>query len=85
MDRFKMEDELINLSKISDDLKTIASQVIDGTLDRDDVFAALHGLSILHDARYAVAWDTFLQVFKIDQYADNCNYEDDPTEQYKWY
>lgn len=70
MDRFDMENELSNLNKISDDLKTIAGQVIDGTLDRDDVFAALHGLAILHEARYNVAWDTFLQVFKLDEYSD---------------
>lgn len=85
MDRFKMEDELINLNKISDDIKTIASQVIDGTLDRDDVFAALHGLAILHDARYAIAWDTFLQVFKIDQYAENCDCDDELTDPYSWH
>lgn len=70
MDRFDMENELINLNKISDDLKTIASQIINGTLDRDDVFSALHGLAILHDARYNVAWDTFLQVFNLEQYSD---------------
>lgn len=77
MDRFDMENELSNLNKISDDLKTIAGQVIDGTLDRDDVFAALHGLAILHEARYNVAWDTFLQVFKLDQYSDLHNEDDD--------
>jgi hypothetical protein len=70
MDRFDLENELTNLSKISDDIKTIASQVMDGTLDRDDVFAALHGLAILHDARYAIAWDIFLQVFKLEEYSD---------------
>lgn len=83
MDRFKMEDKLINLSKISDDLKTIAGQFADGTLDRDDVFAALHGLAILHDARYSEAWDTFLQTFKLDQYynEDDCN----ENQQSVWY
>lgn len=70
MDRFDLENELTNLSNISNDIKTIASQVIDGTLDRDDVFTALHGLAILHDARYAIAWDTFLQVFKLEGYSD---------------
>lgn len=70
MDRFDMEDKLINLGKISEDLKTIAGQVVDGSLDRDDVFAALHGLAILHDARFSEAWDTFLQVFKLEQYSD---------------
>ena len=70
MDRFNMENELINLSKISDDIKAIAAQIIDGTLDRDDAFTALHGIAILHDARSSIAWDTFLQVFKLEQYSD---------------
>lgn len=79
MDRFDMENELTNLNKISDDLKTIAYQLADGSLDKDDLFAALYGLSILHDARYAIAWDTFLQVFKLDEYSDLHN-EDDNTD-----
>jgi hypothetical protein len=86
MNRFDMENELTNLSKISDDIKTIAGQVIDGTLDRDDVFAALHGLAILHDARYSAAWDTFLQVFKLDEYADlGADSEDNPEDKSVWY
>lgn len=83
MNRFKMEDSLINLNKVNDDLKTIARQVVDGTLDRDDVFSALHGLAIIHEARFAEAWDVFLQTFKLEQYSNrdnNSNYSDDEPE-----
>lgn len=71
MDKYDLENELSGLRAIAEDIRMIANKVFDGSLDRDDVHSALHGLATLQELRYDKAFDTFTQVFSLDQYANH--------------
>lgn len=70
MDRFILEDKIALVNNVTDDLKTIASQIITGNIDQEEAFDALHGLIALQNCRHNELWDVFLQTFRLDQYAD---------------
>jgi len=69
MDRFDLEDKITALQSTVEEINTLSTMVLNG-LDRDDIASTLFGIRTLHEGRIAELFDTFIQVFKLDQYAD---------------
>jgi hypothetical protein len=69
MDRFDLEDKITALQSTVEEINTLSTMVLNG-LDRDDIASTLFGIRALHEGRIAELFDTFTQVFKLDQYAD---------------
>lgn len=80
MNRFDLELKLMESHNIVEDLKTLASYVIENpnAADTDFIANALQGLACLQEARHSATWDVFLRIFELDQY--NNNNEDDNYE-----
>lgn len=68
-DRFDLENEIMSLSNVSDDLVLLSCGVLDGDMSPDDIANALAGLSIMVNLRAEKMFDTFKQVFKLDEHA----------------
>lgn len=58
-DRFKFEQEIIQLSSIEDDLDILIENVVEETLDVDEISNALIGMQILFKMRYQRVFNTF--------------------------
>lgn len=68
-DRFDLENEITSLSNVSDDLVLLSCGVLDGDMAPDDIANALVGLSIMVNLRAEKMFDTFKQVFALDEHA----------------
>jgi hypothetical protein len=69
MDRFDLEDKITAMNNIVEEINMLSKLVADG-LDCDDIVSTLFGIRILHEGRQAELFDTFTQVFKLDEYAE---------------
>lgn len=69
MDRFQLETEITDLATVSDDLVLLAGAVLDGEMSPDDIANALLGLGVLITLRSDKMFDTFKQVFQLDEHA----------------
>ena len=58
-DRFDLEQAIMNCWNTADDLDLLAEQVLDESVDFDDIANALLGLKALHHMRMQRAWATF--------------------------
>lgn len=84
--RYDLEEKLMQSNNIVEDLKTLASYILENQHSSDDadfVANALNGLACLQEARNAATWDVFIRVFKLDQYSDLYQNEDDNEEEYE--
>jgi hypothetical protein len=70
MSRFDLEEKLMQNHNIVEDLKVLASYILENpdSVDRDFIFNALNGLACLQEARNDATWHTFLQTFELDGY-----------------
>jgi hypothetical protein len=58
-DRFKFEQELVQLSSTEDDLDILIENVIEETRDADEISNALIGIQTLFKMRYQRMFNTF--------------------------
>jgi hypothetical protein len=70
MDRFELEDKITAMDNIVEELNLLARLVLEHDLDKDDIASTLFGIRILHEGRQAELFDTFTQVFKLDEYSE---------------
>ena len=70
MDRFELEDKITAMNNIVEELNILARLVLEHDLDRDDIASTLLGIRILHEGRQTELFDTFTQVFRLDEYAE---------------
>jgi hypothetical protein len=69
-DRFKLEDDIVNLHNVADDLDMLAGAALeDENLSRDDIANALIGLGVMLRLRADKAFDTFKAAFHLDEYS----------------
>lgn len=70
-DRSDLESTIMALGHTADDLRVLAESVLDGQLiyDEDRLHTALTGLAELVDARFEKSFDTYKQVFELDEYS----------------
>jgi hypothetical protein len=70
MDRFDLEDKITSMHNTIEELNVLARMVLEQDMDRDDIANTLYGIKMLHEGRINELFDTFTQVFKLDEYAD---------------
>lgn len=82
-DRFDLEEKLVQAHSIIEDLKTLSNYAMENPhlVDADFISNALNGLVILQEARNDAAWNTFLNVFELDEYNSKINTEDNNDEE----
>lgn len=70
-DRSDLESTIMALGHTADDLRVLAEVILDGQLiyDEDRLHTALIGLAELVDARFEKSFDTYKQVFELDEYS----------------
>ena len=69
--RFDLEQDLLNLTGMTQDLDTLLWRIYDspdGPLTEDDLANIIIGLRYTLELRGDKLWDTFTQVFELDQY-----------------
>lgn len=70
MDRFDLEDKITAMSNINEELNVLSRRILEENLDNDDIINAINGIIVLQDGRHNELFDTFTQVFKLDQYSE---------------
>ena len=74
--RFDLEQDILTLTAITQDLDTLLWRMMDspdGPLTEDDLANIIIGLRYTLELRGDKLWDTFTQVFELDQYRSNDN------------
>ena len=71
-DRFDLEDKISKTSIFSDHLRDLNVSIMEHGLSNDEIVNALEGLAVLIESHERVLFDTFCQVFNLDEYnSDN--------------
>jgi hypothetical protein len=74
--RFDLEQDILNITGMTEDLDTLLWRIMDspdGPLTEDDLTNIVIGLRYILQLRGDKLWDTFSQVFELDQYRSNDN------------
>lgn len=84
-DRFKLEEDINNCWRVTDDVSDLTERLLDGypgipNLTQDQLANILIGITQLYDMKFQKLWDSFCQVCELDAYAsadtpDPFNYE----------
>lgn len=81
LDRFDLEDKIMQSSLISDDLKALASYIADqDEIDKDYIMNALMGLHCLQEARFHNLWQAYVATFQLNDFSYPDDDEDDLEE-----
>ena len=67
-DRFKLEEQILNTSNFSDQIRLISKNISDYQLDNDQIVNVLEGLAILIELHTNDLFTTFKQAFNLDEY-----------------
>ena len=74
-DRFDLENEIMRTANYADDLRTIAENMIndsvDGNVNVDRYFNAIEGVACLIEMHSNKMFDTMSQCFKLDNYKES--------------
>lgn len=71
-DRFDLENEINELHTYVDQIDLVSDSIINTAkdIDKDTIINALSGLSTLLNMKTNKLFDTFCEVFKLDQYKE---------------
>jgi hypothetical protein len=87
MNRFDLEDKIIDTKNTIEELDVLARMVLNEEIDKDSIANTLYGIKMLHEGRVNKLFDTFCQVFKLDQYSNLAEevevVEDNSTTEYR--
>jgi hypothetical protein len=70
MDRFDLEDRINKLHNIVDDINDLSFGILEGGMSKDEIANALDGLAVMTEVKLKKLFDIFIQVHKLDQYAE---------------
>lgn len=70
MDRFDLEVQICQLDNYVDDINDLAYGILELDMTEDDIVNALHGLATMMKIKNKKLFDTFTQVFHLDQFND---------------
>jgi hypothetical protein len=70
MDRFELEDKITAMHSTVEELNVLARMILEQDIDKDDITNTIYGIKMLHEGRINELFDTFTQVFKLDQYSE---------------
>lgn len=74
--RFDLEQDILNVTSMTQDLDTLLWRILDspdGPLTEDDLANIIIGLRYTLQLRGDKLWDTFTQVFELDQHRSKDN------------
>jgi hypothetical protein len=77
--RFDLEEAILNSMKVTDNLNVIIEDVLEGegmSLDPDNLVNTLRGIINLHTINTNKLWETFINLFQLDQDLENEEDED---------
>lgn len=84
MNRFDLEDKIHAINNIVEEIGLISRQILCGKMTREEAYDALNCIVVIHDARHKELWNSFIQTFKLDEYAD-LHDDTDIENTYSWY
>jgi hypothetical protein len=67
-DRFDLEQDILNFSNFSDQLRLVCDSFLEGKLDDDKMTNALEGIAVLIELHQEKTFDSFKQSFNLDNY-----------------
>ena len=67
VDRFDLEQAIMEQTVISDDLDTLCSHILDNGIDVDKITNILTGIAAMHRIKNDALFDVYCQVFELDQ------------------
>lgn len=70
MDRFQLEDQIHSLLSVCEHIDLLSENILENDMSTDDIANFTVGLSVLLKMKHDKLFDTFKQVFKLDQYND---------------
>lgn len=70
MDRFELEDKIMNMHTLTSDLNALASGVLEEQITMEEAANAIIGLAVLNTIKVNQLFDTFKSTFKLDEYHD---------------
>lgn len=70
MDRFKLEDAIMQTWTTKEDLMLLAKRYSDNPkpMTEDEIINAIHGIASVHELRCEELFQVFKQVFKLDEW-----------------
>lgn len=68
MDRFDLEMQICQLDNFVDDLNDLTYGILELEMTEDEVVNALSGIAVMMKVKNKKLFDTFTQVFHLDQY-----------------
>lgn len=75
MDRFDLENKITELHSIVDAMNDISYGILEGDMSNDDTVNAIDGLAVITKLKIDRLFDTFTQVFHLDNYRNSSNFE----------
>ena len=67
-DRFDLETDILQFSNFSDQIRLVCYSYFNGKLDEDKMADALEGIAVLIELHQDKTFDSFKQIFKLDEY-----------------
>lgn len=71
MDRLELENQIHSLLSICEHIDLLSENILENDMSTDEVANFTIGLSVLLKMKHDKLFDTFKQVFKLDQYSDH--------------
>lgn len=71
MDRFDLENKIMELHSMVDCLHDIVHGVLEEQLATDEIATAIEGVAVVHRLKINQLFDTFQQVFNLDEYCND--------------
>lgn len=84
MDRFDLENRITDLHSIVDALNDISFGILEADLDKDETVNAIDGLAVITKVKIEKLFDTFVQVFELDQYNKSNHFCDETQLPEEW-
>jgi hypothetical protein len=70
MDRFELENQIMNLHSLVDSLNDISYGILESDITQEDVVNAVDGLAVMVELKIARLFDAYKAVFYLDEYCD---------------
>lgn len=67
VDRFDLEQAIMEQTGIADDLDTLCGYILDNGIDVDKITNILTGIAAMHRIKNDALFDVYCQVFELDQ------------------
>lgn len=77
MDRFELENKINQTTNFADQLRSIAGAVLENNMNEDRLANVLEGLAILIELHTDETFEVFKQTFRLDNYSENLQTQDD--------